>query len=476
MIYTPTPRPENPSEAIGRVSHDPSNGGTTAGTPLSILVVDDEKNIRTTLSVCLSGLGHRVGEASSAQAAMACLSCLDYDVVFLDLQLGATSGLDLLPRILAANVNVSVVMITAYATFANAVEAVRRGAQDYLPKPFTPAQIEHVLGRLVKEHQLRRRVLDLESRLGEATPEVDLDTRSPKMRAVLETARKAAETDATVLLRGENGTGKGVLARAIHEMSPRRSRPFVVVNCPSLSEELMTSELFGHVQGAFTGALRDRVGRVEAAQGGTLFLDEIAELTLALQTKLLRFLQEKAFERVGESQPRHADVRVVVATNRNLEVDVKEGRFREDLLFRLNVIEITLPPLRERTEDVLPLAHRFLNFCARQARRPTPEFSKSVEELLQSYGWPGNLRELRNAIERAMILWPARVFEPEAFPERIVPRPAAGRQVGGPWTLDEIEDEHIERVVAQSPTLDEASRILGIDPSTLWRKRKKQAR
>jgi NtrC-family two-component system response regulator AlgB len=247
----------------------------------------------------------------------------------------------------------------------------------------------------------------------------------------------------------------------------------VVVNCPSLSEDLIASELFGHVQGAFTGALRDRQGRIETAQGGTLFLDEIAELSPGLQAKLLRFLQEKVFERVGDSQARKADVRILVATNRDLDAAVHEGRFREDLLFRLNVIEITLPPLRERPEDILPLARRFLSFCARQARRPAPEFSQAAQEALQNYGWPGNLRELRNAIERAVILWPGQILEPGALPERIAARPGAGTHVGGQFTVEEVEREHIERVIERSPSLEEAAQVLGIDASTLWRKRKK---
>jgi NtrC-family two-component system response regulator AlgB len=296
------------------------------------------------------------------------------------------------------------------------------------------------------------------------------------MRTVLETARKAAVSDATVLLRGENGTGKGVLARAIHEMSARVKGPFVVVNCPSLSEELLTSELFGHVQGAFTGALRDRAGRIEAAEGGTLFLDEIGDISPQLQAKLLRFLQDKAFERVGESTSRSADVRALAATNRDLDLAVKEGRFREDLLFRLNVIEITLPPLRERAEDILPLARRFLEFFARQTGRSTPALSESSETLLLGYPWPGNLRELRNAIERALILWPAQVLEPAAFPERIVGRSESGPRLGGDFTVDEIERDHIERVIERTPNLEEAARILGIDSSTLWRKRKKYGR
>lgn len=446
------------------------------GDSLRVLIVDDEKNIRSTLAVCLHGLGCTTAEASSAEAALASLKREPFDVVFLDLRLGSTSGLDFLSKVLEENPAAAVVMITAYATFDTAVQAIQRGAKDYLPKPFTPAQIEHVLGRLRSERDLQRKVLELEARLVETTPEIDLDTRSSKMRAALETARKAAAAEATVLLRGENGTGKGVLARAIHEMSARKKQPFVVANCPSLSEELLTSELFGHVQGAFTGALRDRAGRIEAAEGGTLFLDEIGDIAPQLQAKLLRFLQEKAFERVGESTSRTADVRVVAATNRDLDQAVNEGRFREDLLFRLNVIEITLPPLRERAEDLLPLTRRFLAFFARQTGRPTPTLSKASEELLLGYPWPGNLRELRNAIERALILWPAQVLEPAAFPERIVGRSEKGPWLGGDYTVEEIEREHIERVIEGTPNLEDAAGILGIDSSTLWRKRKRYGR
>jgi len=440
---------------------------------LRVLVVDDEKNIRSTLVVCLQSLGCSTSEASSPESALGSLRRQSFDVVFLDLRLGSANGLELLPKILELNPAAAVVMITAYATFDTAVQAIQKGARDYLPKPFTPAQIEHVLARLRTERDLQRRVLDLESRLGDSTPEIDFDTKSPRMQSILEMARKAAAAEATVLLRGENGTGKGVLARAIHDMSGRKKQPFVVVNCPSLPEDLLASELFGHVQGAFTGALRDRVGRVEAAEKGTLFLDEIGEISPQLQAKLLRFLQEKVFERVGESSPRSADVRVLAATNRDLDRAVKEGRFREDLLFRLNVVEISLPPLRERTEDILPLANRLLAFFARQSGRPTPTLSKASEELLLGYAWPGNLRELRNAIERALILWPAQVLEPAAFPERIVGGTDPGPRLGGDYTVEELEREHIERVIQRSANLEDAARILGIDSSTLWRKRKK---
>jgi NtrC-family two-component system response regulator AlgB len=284
---------------------------------------------------------------------------------------------------------------------------------------------------------------------------------------------RVAQADTSVLLRGESGTGKSVIARLIHVHSNRAANPFVVVNCPTLSEELMASELFGHTKGAFTGAVRDQPGRVEMAQGGTLFLDEIGELAPGLQAKLLRFLQDKQFERLGENKTRHANVRVIVATNRDLETDVKTGRFREDLLYRLNVIEVTIPPLRERPEDILRLARWFLAFFARSARRALPGLSPAAEQALLHYSWPGNVRELRNAIERAVILWPAQVIEPQAFPERIAVHTTSRLHIGGDYSLEAIEREHLLGVLARTSTLEEAAQVLGIDASTLWRKRKK---
>ncbi len=278
-------------------------------TSFRILVIDHEKNIRTTLSLCLEQLGCQVTAVSSAQGALNALTKQPYDLAFLDVRLGESSGLDLISKLLADCPNLLVVVITAFATIDSAVEAIKRGAADYLPKPFTPAQIRHVVDQSIKQRDLKRRVIDLEGRLREAAPESDLDSESPKIHAVLEIAAKASTSDAPVLLRGESGTGKSVLARWIHSISPRNCRPFVVVNCPTLSEELLTSELFGHAKGAFTGAVRDQAGRVEAAEGGTLFLDEIGDISPSLQAKLLRFLEEKEFERLGENKTRKADVR-----------------------------------------------------------------------------------------------------------------------------------------------------------------------
>jgi two-component system, NtrC family, response regulator AlgB len=444
--------------------------------PLRVLVVDDEPNIRDTLALCIQSTGARADKAASGAAALEALRLASYDLAFCDLRLGAESGLDLVPRMLAERPGLDVVVITAFATFDTAVEAIRRGARDYLPKPFTPAQIRHQLDAARVRQATAARLLDLESRLSDAEPDVRLDSASPRVRAAVETLRKAASHDVAVLLRGESGTGKGVLARALHAASLRRERPFVVVNCPTLSEELLASELFGHARGSFTGATRDQPGRIEAAEGGTVFLDEIGEIAPALQAKLLRFLQEKRFERLGENRTRVADVRVVAATNRDLEAAVREGRFREDLLYRLNVVEVTVPPLRERQEDVVPMAQAFVTFFAAQARRAPPELTPAAEAMLRAWPWPGNVRELRNAVERAVILTPGQVLGPESFPERMAGYAARIPVLGGDFTVEEIEREHVHRVVARTATQDEAARILGIDASTLWRRRKREGR
>ena len=439
-----------------------------------VLVVDDEKNIRHTLTVCLESMGSTVAAVATPAAALDALAREHFDIAFVDLRLGHDSGLELIPRLLEGSAGIAIIVMTAYATYDTAVEAVRRGASDYIPKPFTPAQIRHIVERAEERRALTARLQDLEQVLASITPNLELAVASPRMHAVVETLGRAAASDAAVLLRGENGTGKGVAARLLHARSARHARPLVTVNCPTLSEELLASELFGHVRGSFTGAVKDQEGRVEAAEGGTLFLDEIGEIPPGLQAKLLRFLQDHEFERLGDNRTRRADVRVVAATNRDLEADVKSGRFREDLFFRLSVIEVGIPPLRERREDILPLARRFLSFFAAQLRRPVPELSPATEALMLEYAWPGNVRELRNAIERAVILWPAQIIEPGAFPDRMTPAVALqAPRLGGDFSVEQVEREHILRVIARTATLDEAAAILGMDVSTLWRKRKK---
>jgi len=438
---------------------------------MRILIVDDEKNIRRTLTVALESMEHEVSSATNSALALAELKAHPYDVVLLDLRLSQESGLDVLEEILQVAPRVSVVMVTAYASVETAVEAMRRGAFDYLPKPCTPDQVRQVLGRIEKTRKLERRVAELESRLGTEGPEIDLTSQSPAMQKTLDIAFKAAGSEATVLLLGESGTGKSVLARAMHQRSPRRTGAFVTVSCPSLSRELLESDLFGHVKGAFTGAVAETHGKVAAADGGTLFLDEIGELPLEIQAKLLRLLQEREYERVGETKPRRANVRVISATNRDLAQAVAAGKFREDLFYRLNVISLRLPPLRERVNDIERLALIHLRFLAGHSGKEVQGFSPEALEAMRQYVWPGNLREMRNIIERAAILCGGESIEASDLADSI--QPGSKIRLGGKFTLEQIEAEHIRRVVANTPTLDEAAEVLKIDPATLYRKRKK---
>ena len=440
---------------------------------MQVLLVDDEASLRRTLRTALESMRHQVADAAGGARALELLRERRFDLAFLDLRLGRDQGLDLLPELLRAAPGLGVVVMTAFASIDSAVEAMRRGAFDYLPKPFTPDQLRVVLDRWRLVQGLRTEVADLRAQFQEAVPEADLHTEEPAVQAALDVAYRVAPTEATVLLRGESGTGKGVVARAVHGRSPRAGRPFVTVNCPSLSAELLESDLFGHAKGAFTGAVTETEGKVAAAEGGTLFLDEVGDLPASVQPKLLRFLQERVYERVGESRTRHGDVRLIAATNRDLEAEVRAGRFREDLFYRLNVIEVMLPPLRERRRDILPLAERLLAFFARQSGKPVTGFTAEARAALERYAWPGNLRELRNAVERGVILAAGPEVGLSDLPAQLGNRPSRHVEVGGAVTLDELEAEHIRRVLAAAPSLDEAARTLGIDPSTLYRKRKR---
>jgi NtrC-family two-component system response regulator AlgB len=446
---------------------------------MRILIVDDEENIRRTTSVVLEALGHETLGVENRAAALKQLENSHYDIAFLDLRLNGESGMDLLPELLKIEPRLEVIVFTAYASIETAVEAMRRGAKDYIPKPFTPEQIRQTVARLIEARKLRERVAELESRLSTDAPAIDLNSSEPVMQKVFDLAFKAAATPATVLLLGESGTGKTVLARAIHTNSAQKDNAFVTVSCPSLSRELLESELFGHVKGAFTGATSDKVGKVALADGGTLFLDEIGELPMEIQPKLLRLLQEKEFERVGESRTRRANVRVIAATNRKLDEAVHEGRFREDLYYRLNVISVHMPSLRERPRDLGNIAEGYLRFFSRQCGKNIRGLSPEAIQAIRQYSWPGNLRELRNVIERAVILAGGDQIEVADLPEKFSPattfHTSRGIYVGAKVTIEELENEHIARVVEQAATMDEAAKILGIDPATLYRKRKKKS-
>jgi NtrC-family two-component system response regulator AlgB len=440
---------------------------------MRVLIVDDEPSIRRTTRIAVESSGHTASEAPNAAKALRAAEEEGFDAVFLDLRIGADDGMEVLGKLMKLRPAPAVILFTAYANIVTAVEAMRQGAFDFIPKPFTPDQIRSVLEKVGKSHALERRVEALENDLASGSPPIDLESGEPAMVRALQTAFKAAETPANILILGQSGTGKSVLAREIHKRSARSGQAFVTVNCPSLSRELLESELFGHARGSFTGAIAETFGKVAAADGGTLYLDEIGEMPIEIQPKLLRLLQEREYERVGETLTRRANVRVIAATNRDLAAEVKAGRFREDLFYRLNVIAVTLPGLRDRPADILRMAEGARRYFASRAGKAKLGFSEAVTRAFASYPWPGNLRELRNVIERAVILAPGEAIELADLPDDFAGSAAPTTAVGARVTLDELEAEHIRRIVATCRNLEDAAHTLGIDPATLYRKRVK---
>jgi two-component system, NtrC family, response regulator AlgB len=436
----------------------------------SILVVDDDRNIRRMMAATLEPAGHRVAEAESAERALQLLAQAGAELLISDVRMAGMDGFKLLDEVKRLTPSTPVIMMTAYSSIPDAVEAIRRGAADYIPKPFSAEHIRQVVARTLEMQTLRAENRTLRTRLERFGAPSPFLTFGAQSKRVAETAAQVAASDATVLVTGESGTGKSILARYLHELSPRKEGPFVEVACTTLSEHLLESELFGHVRGSFTGAIKDKPGRLEAADGGTLFLDEIGDLTPELQSKLLRFLQDKTFERVGGAQTFKIDARIVAATNQSLEQAVKEKRFREDLYYRLNVIEIHVPPLRERPGEIVPLAEHFAAQAALVHHKPGLALSSEARAALAAYPWPGNIRELRNAIERAVILSRGDSITLSDLPDKIVAEP---RRADGGLTLEDLERRHIEIVLQQALTLEEAADMLGINVATLWRKRRR---
>jgi len=436
-----------------------------------LLVVDDEKNIRSNLSTLFESCGHQVRTAENAPEALDLLGQEEsFDLVLSDYRMAELNGLELLQQIKRESPNLPVILMTAYATVDNAVAAMRSGATDYVTKPFTLEQIQHVVDRALEVQNLRAENRVLRDVIGDQPL---LESHNPAMRRLFETARQAAVSEATILLTGESGTGKNVLARQIHNWSPRNAGPFVVVNCTTLSEHLLESELFGHMRGSFTGAFKDKPGRLEAADRGTVFLDEIADLTPALQTKFLRFVQEQSFERIGGGRTIQVDARIIAASNRDLTTEVATHRFREDLFYRLNVIALEVPPLRERRVDILQLAERLLSAAAVRYNRGQLHFSAEAASAIKRYRWPGNVRELRNAVERAVVLTHGDVIKQDYLPDALFRNHTEPVAISPTASLEEIEKEHIIQVLAEAPTLEDAAARLDIDASTLWRKRKR---
>jgi len=435
-------------------------------TRASVLLVDDEQNIMRTVKICLESAGFSVTAFTDSIKAADALREQRFDIGFYDLKMSPIDGLELLKETKKISPETTVILMTAHGSVETAVEAMKKGAFDYLQKPFEFDDLKRFAEKVFEHHSLKSEVTMLREELRRHRGTGEIVTRSEIVRSVLEMAAKIAPSAISVLLEGESGTGKELLARHIHQLSDRAQSSFVQVNCAALAENLLESELFGHVKGAFTGAVKDREGRFDYANGGTIFLDEITEVSPAVQAKLLRVLQSKEFERVGESATRKVDVRVITATNKNLEQLVEEEKFREDLFYRLNAVRLKLPPLRERVEDIPLLVQHFLE----KQGRGHIELGTDALSAITKYPWKGNVRELENIIERAVLLAKGETIQMIHLPEEFETFLKTGHQA---QSLEEIERQHIVKVLRFAKDLDEAASILAIDPTTLWRKRKK---
>jgi len=436
-----------------------------------ILVADDERSMREFLEILLSKEGHEVILAESAPKAIELAGARDPDLVITDLRLGQTSGLDVLSAVKSRRSDVEVIMITAYATAENAIQAMKLGAYDYIVKPFKVDELSVVIQKALEKRALVAENQALKYRLENRDRFSSMVGRSQPMREVFGVVEKVAPTRTTVLITGESGVGKELVARAVHEKSTRATGPFVAVNCGAIPEGLLESELFGHVRGAFTGAAQAKPGLFTTATGGTLFLDEIGELPLPLQVKLLRALQDRRVKPVGGVEDIEIDARIIAATNRDLQAEVKAGKFREDLFYRLNVIQIKVPPLRERREDVITLAEHFLRKFAREAGRTSFSLSRAALSALTDYSFPGNVRELENIIERGVTLAEGDVIDLDDLPASVRAAPAA---IDATVTdirpgfdlqksLDDLERQYLERALSQANGVKlEAAKLLGL--------------
>jgi DNA-binding NtrC family response regulator len=437
-----------------------------------ILIVEDEDLMRELLTKILAGEQYRIFQASSAEEAMRLLQEQTYDLVLTDLRLKGMNGLQLLSEVRTFDPEIVVIVMTAYASVETAVEAMRKGAYDYITKPFINEEIRVMLRRALNQRHLSRENRHLKRELRERYRFENIVGTSEAMERVYRMIEKVSAISSNVLIFGETGTGKELVARAIHYNSERSDRPFVAVNCGALTESLLESELFGHVKGAFTGAIANQEGFFRKAHRGTLFLDELNEVSHGLQVKLLRAIQEREVIPVGGREPVKFDVRLIAATNKNLEDEVKKGTFREDLFYRINVITIHLPPLRNRKEDVPLLVNHFLQKYAQRLGKPSIKISRGAMQVLVNYDWPGNVRELENMTERTIALCEEDIIETTDLPEKLTQVKIAIRDLDDyEMTLDALEEQHIKKVLRQvSGDKVKASQILGINLSTLYRK------
>jgi DNA-binding NtrC family response regulator len=450
------------------------NADTPAPTPEArpapprLLIVDDDEELRDTLARRFARAGLPVTTAESGEEALAKLGRAEFDVALFDLHLPGMSGLDLLAQFKQLQPEAEVLMLTAHGSIATAIEAMRRGAYDYLSKPFQLGDLDVHLEKAYEKVRLSRRERQWQEQVRFESPRYRLVGSGAEMEHVMAMIEKVAATDATVLVYGPSGSGKELVARAIHYNSPRRERPLVTINCAALQATLLESELFGHEKGAFTGAVQTKPGLIEVAEGGTLFIDEVGEMAGSLQAKLLRVLEDGHFRRVGGTLELQADVRVLAATNRPLEEEQRAGRFREDLYYRLNVIAIGLPPLRERREDIPELVEHFL------ATRPVGggrcRIAPEAMEALERYDWPGNVRELANVLERAQILAEGHIITTEDLPEGLVEMTPEIGEAGDPRRLRDVERRHVQSILRQAKgNKVQAARALGISRRALYR-------
>jgi NtrC-family two-component system response regulator AlgB len=430
-----------------------------------ILVVDDEKNILNTIGICFESIGIDATLCAKPQEVLHLLQKNKFDIAFVDLKMSPMDGIEVLEEIKRSSPNTMVIIMTAHGSIDTAVSAIKRGAYDYLQKPFDYEELKLFTQKVLAHHQLVHELDELREELASIQGRGEIITHNHAMIEQLDLAVRVADSTISIIIEGESGTGKELVAHYIHQKSDRAENPFVKVNCAAIPDQLLESELFGHVRGAFTGALKDRQGRFEIADGGTIFLDEIGELPPSIQSKLLRILQTKDFERVGENITRKVDVRVISATNRNLDEALKEGSFREDLFYRLNGVRIKLPPLRERPEDVRLLIQFFLK---KRNKDRDIKISPEADRILKAYRWSGNVRELENVVERAALLATNGIIGIEHLPEEI--RTALESHT---LSLEEMEKLHIKKVLQIAKDYDEAARILGVDRKTLLNKRKK---
>jgi DNA-binding NtrC family response regulator len=444
---------------------------TSERPPLRLLIVDDDDLLRQALAKRFERQGLAVAVAANGAEAVARAQAGRHDIALLDLHLPDMSGIDVLARLKEAQPELEALMLTAHGSIETAIQAMRRGAYDYLTKPVNAAELEIHIQKAFEKVQLQRRERQRAKEVDYESERYRLVGSSPALRRVVQLIEKVAPTDATVLVRGASGTGKELVARALHYNSPRRERPLVTVNCAALQETLLESELFGHEKGAFTGAVAAKQGLIEVAEGGTLFIDEIAEMAPGLQAKLLRVLENGQYRRVGSTQEAHADVRVVAATNRDLEEQQKAGKFREDLYYRLNVVAVKLPLLRERPEDLPELLEHFLR--TRQIGPHPFRLQPEAVEALRRYDWPGNVRELANVIERAQILAEGDTITLDDLPENIAEGGGAGGAStpgGNPQHLREVERRHVLGMLrAEKGNKVHTAKALGISRRALYR-------